>query len=88
VDPVENGRAEDPRVDEIRRDIGRARTRIAETVDALEYKADVPARLGDVLSAATSSVATRIMQRMPLPSSRDQTVAVDRVSEDRVAPGL
>lgn len=83
MDPVENGTAEDPRVGEIRRDIEQARARIAETVDALEYKADVPARLGDVLSATASYVTTRVMQRIPLPSSREETVA-----EDRVAPGL
>ena len=76
MDAVENGTAEDPRVDEIRRDIERARLRIAETMDALAHKADVPARLGDVLSAMGSNVATRVLQRVPTTSlSRKKSVA-------------
>jgi hypothetical protein len=74
VDPVENGRAEDPRVDEIRRDIERTRTRIAEAVDALEYKADVPARLGDVLSATASNITARVLARIPTPGPQRNAV--------------
>ncbi len=79
MDPVENGTAEDPRVGEIRRDIERARARIAEAVDALEYKADVPARLGDVLSATASNITARVLSRLPT-TSAPQREAVDEAA--------
>ena len=84
MDPVENGRAEDPRVDDIRRDIERARARIAEAVDALEYKADVPSRLGDVLSATASNITARVLARIP--TSGPQRNAVDEAAVAR--PGI
>ena len=73
MDPTRDRTAEDIRVAEIRLDIEMARTRIAETIDALEYKADVSARLADALSATASSITARVMQRIPSPSraSRD-----------------
>lgn len=72
----ENGTVEDPRIAEIRRDIERARLRVAETIDALEYKADLSARLGDVLSTAASSVATRVLQRSPMTHSSREEAAL------------
>jgi Protein of unknown function (DUF3618) len=68
MDPTRDGTAHDDRVAEIRSDIELARTRIVETIDALEYKADVPARLADVLSTTASSITARILQRIPSPS--------------------
>ncbi len=56
MDPSQDRRAEDHGVAEIRREIEGIRLRIAETIDALEYKADVGSRLGDKLSATASSV--------------------------------
>lgn len=50
---------------EIRREIEVLRLRIAETIDALGYKADVGSRLKDKVSATSSSVAARVRQRMP-----------------------
>lgn len=70
MDPRQDGRAEDLRVTEIRREIEALRLRIAETIDALEYKADVGARLGDKLSATASNVTSRVRQRMPSPSRK------------------
>jgi uncharacterized membrane protein len=55
--------AEDP--DAIRREIEDTREEMAETIDALEYKADVPARLADGLSATASNVTARLLERIP-----------------------
>ncbi|MGZ8580496.1 MAG: hypothetical protein ACXWW9_04365 [Actinomycetota bacterium] len=38
-----------------------------ETIDALEYKADVSARLVDVLSSTASGVVARVLGRNPSP---------------------
>src|SRR5688500_5273468 len=65
MDPQHDGTAEDLRVTEIRREIEILRLRIAETIDALEYKADVGSRFKDKVSATSSSVAARVRQRMP-----------------------
>ena len=53
------------RVAEIRLRIEAARERIAGTVDALEYKADVPARLADGLSAMAANVTARLLDQIP-----------------------
>lgn len=68
MDAAQDRTAEDVRVAEIRLEIERTRSRIVETIDALEYKADVPARLADVLSATASSVTARVLQRIPTSS--------------------
>jgi len=65
MDATRDRTAEDIRVAEIRLEIEILRLRIVETIDALEYKADVPARLADVLSATASNVAARVSQRFP-----------------------
>jgi hypothetical protein len=65
MDPQHDGTAEDLRITEIRREIEILRLRIAETIDALEYKADVGSRFKDKVSATSSSVAARVRQRMP-----------------------
>ena len=65
MDPTPDRPAEDSRVDEIRLEIELAKIRIVETIDALEHKADVPARLADALSATASNVTARVLQRMP-----------------------
>jgi hypothetical protein len=49
----------------IRAEIDAARTRLAETLDALAYKADVPARLGDTLAATAAGVTARVLDRLP-----------------------
>lgn len=70
MDPTQDGRAEDLRVTEIRREVEALRLRIAETIDALEYKADVGARIGDKLSATASSVTALVRQSMPSSSRK------------------
>jgi hypothetical protein len=65
MDAREDGRAEDLRVAEIRAEIEVVRLRIAETFDALGYKADVPARLGDVMNSTAATVMARVLQHVP-----------------------
>jgi hypothetical protein len=65
MDPTRSGTPEDVRVAEIRREIELARARLAETISALEYKADVPTRLADVLSATASKLTARVLERIP-----------------------
>lgn len=81
MDAPEDGTAESLRVAAIRAEIEAIRLRIAETVDALEYKADVPSRLGDVLSATASTVAARVKQRMPSSSRNSSEPAEEPTSE-------
>ena len=52
-------------MNEIRREIEGIRFRIASTIDALAYKADVPSRLADVLSSTASSFTARVLHRLP-----------------------
>ena len=42
-----------------------ARARLVRTIDALEYKADIPARLADGLSATAAGIVTRVLGRSP-----------------------
>ena len=65
MDPSQDRRAEDRGVAEIRREIESIRLRVAETIDALEYKADVGSRLGEKLSATASSVSATVRKRAP-----------------------
>jgi hypothetical protein len=71
VDPTADGTTEDARLREIRGEIDAARSRIAEGIDALTYKADVPSRLGDMLASMASSVTARVLERLPTPSVED-----------------
>lgn len=65
MDAPQDGTAESIRVAEIRREIEATRLRIAETVDALEYKADISSRFGEKLSATASTVSARVRRSMP-----------------------
>jgi hypothetical protein len=65
MDPTGDGTAEEVRVAEIRLDVELARERIAETIHALEYKADMSTRLADVLSTTASKITARILERIP-----------------------
>ncbi len=84
MDAPENGAAEGLRVAAIRAEIEVIRLRIATTVDALEYKADVPSRLGDVLSATASTFAARVKQRMPSSSRNSSEPAEEPTSETSI----
>ena len=68
MDPNTDRRTEELRVDEIRREIESTRSRVAETIDALRYKADLPARLGELLAAAAEGTAAHVMLRLAPPS--------------------
>ena len=63
--PDRRSAPDDVRVARIRLDIELAKARIVETIDALEYKADVPARIGDSLSSTASTITARILQAFP-----------------------
>jgi hypothetical protein len=52
------------RVAEIRADIEAARTRIAGTLEALRFKADLPARLGDSVGSAALSFTEHVLDRV------------------------
>jgi uncharacterized membrane protein len=65
MDPTRDGTITDQRVAEIRLEIDAARRRVVDVIDALEYKADVPARLADGLSATASNVTARLLERIP-----------------------
>ena len=52
------------RVAEIRADIVSARTRMAETLEALRYKADLPARLGDSVGNAALIFTEHVFDRV------------------------
>ena len=65
MDATRDGTAPRERVTEIRLEIEAARERIVETVEALEFKANAPARLADGLSATASGLTARLLQRIP-----------------------
>ena len=81
MDPTPDGTGEDVRVAEIRLDIELARKRIVDAVDALEYKADVPARIADVLSTTASNIAASVLQRIPSPSRAKEAAGVDETPD-------
>lgn len=83
MDPNKDRRAEDIRIDEIRREIETTRSRVAETIDALRYKADLPARLGDVLTALAEGAAAQVAQRLA-PAS--QLAGEEDAGEGRTSP--
>ena len=83
MDPRTDGRTEDIRLDEIRGEILATRSRVAETIDALRYKADLPARLGDVLAAVAEGAAAQVAQRL---ASASQLLGDEDAGEDRPSP--
>jgi Protein of unknown function (DUF3618) len=52
------------RVAEIRSEIEAARSRIAGTLDALRFKTDLPARLGDSVGNAASTFTAHVIERV------------------------
>jgi hypothetical protein len=53
------------RVAEIRMEIEAARRRVVDAIDDLEFKADVPSRLSERLSAVATNVTARVKDRIP-----------------------
>ena len=52
------------RVAQIRAEIEAARARVVGTLDALWFKADVPARLGDLVGTAASTFSAHLIDRL------------------------
>jgi Protein of unknown function (DUF3618) len=69
MDASRDGTAEGARVAQIRSDIVAARARVVETIDALEYKTDLPARLADVLGSTAAGIAARVLGRASSPAT-------------------
>lgn len=64
MDPSGDRTAPVERVAEIRAEIDAARARVVGTLDALRFKADVPARLGDSVGAAASTFTAHLVDRL------------------------
>jgi hypothetical protein len=64
MDPSRNRTPPIDGVAEIRADIEAARTRMSETLEALRFKADLPARLGDSVGSAAVSFTEHVIDRM------------------------
>jgi Protein of unknown function (DUF3618) len=78
---MDSSRDRTPPVDgvaEIRADIEAARTRMAETLAALRFKADLPARLGDSVGNAAVSFTEHIIDRVTAQDAETE-------DQDRVA---
>jgi hypothetical protein len=88
---MDSSRSRTPPVDrvaEIRADISSVRTRMAETLEALRFKADLPARLGDSVGNAALIFTEHVFDRVtsaqddeateqhptPIPASNESAV--------------
>lgn len=69
MDASRDGTAEGARVAQIRSDIVAARARVVATIDALEYKTDLPARVADVLGSTAAGIAARVLGRPSSPTT-------------------
>ena len=79
---MDSSRSRTPPVDrvaEIRADISSMRTRMAETLEALRFKADLPARLGDSVGNAALVFTEHVFDRVT--SAQD-----DEATEQHPAP--
>jgi Protein of unknown function (DUF3618) len=72
------------RVAEIRADIVSARTRMAETLEALRFKADLPARLGDSVGNAAMIFTEHVFDRVT--SAREDEAREDEATEQHLVP--
>jgi hypothetical protein len=73
---MDSSRSRTPPVDqvaEIRADIASARTRMAETLEALRFKADLPARLGDSVGNAALIFTEHVFDRVTSAREDDAT---------------
>ena len=88
MDPSRSRTPPIDRVAEIRAEIASARTRMAETLEALRFKADLPARLGDSVGNAALIFTQHVFDRVtsaredeatdqhpaPIPASNESAV--------------
>ena len=65
-------------VAEVRADIDAARTRVAATLEALRFKADLPARLGDSVGNAVVTFTEHVFDR--LTAQDGEAIDRDRVT--------
>jgi Protein of unknown function (DUF3618) len=79
MDPSRSRTHTTDRVAEIRADIAATRTRLAETLEALRFKTDLPARLGDLVGNAALTFTEHILDRVT--SARE-----DEVTEEHLVP--
>ena len=73
MDPSGDRTAPVDRVAQIRAEIEAARARVAGTLDALRFKADVPARLGDSVGTAASTFTAHLIDRLTSSESDGST---------------
>ena len=64
MDQSRDGTAPVDRVGEIRAEIEATRARLVGTLDALRFKSDVPARLGDSLGTAAGTFTAHLIDRL------------------------
>lgn len=100
---MDSSRSRTPPVDrvaEIRADISSMRTRMAETLEALRFKADLPARLGDSVGNAALVFTEHVFDRVtsaqddeateqhpaPIPASNEPAVPRDAGKPSGPAP--
>ena len=91
MDPTGDRTAPVDRVAEVRAEIEAARARVAGTLDALRFKADVPARLGDSVGAAASTFTAHLIDRLTSSESDESTpeeaIPIPAPDERHVAGG-
>ena len=83
MDTPGDGSPSGDRVAEIRADIVAARSKIAAELEALRFKTDVPARVGDSLANLAIAVTERVMDQVS--SAEAEPMVVE--SEPVVAEG-
>ena len=81
------------RVAEIRTEIEAARARIAGTLEALRFKVDLPARLGDSVGNAAFTFTSHVIDRVVTLAEHDETNSEDATTmpmrtETDAVPGL
>jgi Protein of unknown function (DUF3618) len=78
---MDSSRGQTPPIDrvaEIRADISSVRTRMAETLEALRFKADLPARLGDSVGNAALIFTEHVVDRVTSAKEDEATKTASR----------
>ena len=92
MDPTGDRTAPVDRVAKVRAEIEAARARVAGTLDALRFKADVPARLGDSVGTVASTFTAHLIDRLTSSesdeSTPEETILIPAPDERHVARGV